>query len=278
MPQTGWLGQDPDEAPAPQGMASTNFMLANRAAPGQGRTLQQALERAEHAPGRDDPEPEQDADDRAASLLTRGYAPGQLSQLSMRLADTEAALSAEREKLAKSAAFAEHLHRAHEGGRITGFGLMRALGGQDDEGDEATVGVLERRAQSLRQQIDEAHEASSPARPRQTDGIEAASRSAHKIFAETTRRMLAEAESGQPVSRPKDAGGVVAVRSEGPSTCPDCQDLGVTDLARERQIHEEMLVQQGKRERVQALEPFEVPVTVRRDMATYDGRAVEVYR
>ena len=61
---------------------------------------------------------------------------------------------------------------------------------------------LERRADSLRRQIDEAHEATAPPRARQMDGVEAAARAAHDVFVQVTRQQMAAAEAGYQAPRP----------------------------------------------------------------------------
>jgi hypothetical protein len=224
---TGWLGNDePDgQAPQPRGTGGfTGFILANRADPGQGRTLGEVLQRAGQAPDRGGPEP-QDPDDRMAAMVTRGYSPGLISQLSQRLADTSAELEAERGKLEAGARRAEYLHRAHEAGRLTAWQVMEQLG---DEGDETEVRRLERRAASLRQQIDAAAEAIAPPERRDLDPLEAAAQRAHAAFAEHTRALVAAAEARQarrPAARPF-AGRGLAVRSE--VTCAECIKVGAT--------------------------------------------------
>jgi len=240
MPETGWI-EEPKQDPVPQGTAAVNFMLSVRGDPREGRSLQRAFLAAEEATGRDAPEPEQqDADDRFAGMVSRGYRPGELNRLSQELADVSFKLAAERKKIDVSSRLSEHLHRAHEGGRMSAFEVMRAMGAQDpeDEGDEALVGVLERRESALREEIAAMHETVTPPSPRQLDGVEAASRTAHDAFVSATRAAMTAAEAGQRVSRPKAAGGTaVAVRSDH-VCCADCQQMGVRDADEERQVHE----------------------------------------
>src|SRR5690348_10734543 len=219
---TGWLGADEPDAQGPA-MPTTGFILANRADPGQGRTLGEVLARAELAPDRDDPEPE-DADDRMAWMVTRGYSPGLISQLSLRLADVSAELQAEEEKLAKGVRRAEQVRQMHEAGRIRAWDIPNMLG---DLGDEGTVARLERQAASLRQQIDAAQEAIAPPERRDPDPFEAATSRAHTAFAEVTRQRMAEAQARQasrPAARPF-AGRGLAVRTE--ITCGGCKAEGI---------------------------------------------------
>jgi hypothetical protein len=211
-------------------MPTTTFLLANRADPGQGCTLGEVLARAGRAPDRDGPEA-QDPDDRMAGLLTRGYSPGLISQLSMRLADAEAELQAERGKLEAGVRRAEYVRRAHEAGRITAWQVMEQLG---DEGDEGRVAQLERRAASLRQQIGAASEAITPPERRDPDPLEAAAQRAHDLFAEVTRAKVAELEAGVRHSEPRpfaSAGLSAADECTGPD-CPLCQWGHRQDAAR----------------------------------------------
>jgi hypothetical protein len=221
MGVTGWIGEEPDtQAPA---MPTTTFLLANRADPEQARTLEQALARAAAAPDRRDPEAP-DPDERAAALLSRGYAPGAISQLAQRLGDVTAELQAEREKLERGATRAEQVRQTHAAGRITAWDVMNML---DDLGDEGRVAQLQRRQASLQQQVDAANEAIAPPERRDLDPLEAAAQRAHAAFAEVTRARMAELEAGVRRSRPRPfAGRGVAVRSE--VTCRDCIAVGAS--------------------------------------------------
>lgn len=228
MTATGWLGEGPDEqAPEPRGAGGfAGFILANRADPGQGRTLEQVLTRYAQAPDRDEPEP-CDLDDKMAGLLTRGYSPGLISQLSVRLGDVLAELADEEAKIERGQRRGGHVRRAHEAGQISAWDIPGML---DDLGDEGRVRQLERQAASLREQIGQAHEAISPQRRRAPDPLEAASRRAHDVFREVTRQRMAEAEAGRPAPRPfgsASSRGGTAVRSE-PVTCPECVKCGFT--------------------------------------------------
>ena len=162
-----------------------------------GGTLEQVLARA----ARPDKPPEPyDDDDRQAALLTRGYSPGLIFQLSQQLADCEAERQAEVEKIEKGERRAEHVRRAHEAGRIHALDIPAALG---DEGDPGRVAHLERRARNLRQQIEDAQAAIAPPRARDLDAVEAASRRASSVLAEVSRSQVAEArERSRPQERP----------------------------------------------------------------------------
>jgi hypothetical protein len=221
MVTTGWCGEgEPDAGPA---LPVTNFILSHRAALGEPVTLDQAVNRVLNRadrPGWYNAEPErEDPDERAANLVARGYSPGVISQLSRQLADVEAEAQAEREKIEKGARRAEHIHQAHQAGRLDAFGVMRAL--DFDEGDEGRVRLLERRAQSLRQQLSDASEIMAPPQRRDLDGVEAASRHAHQVFAEVTRARMAEAEARRPEPRPFASVSRGAGRSTD-HTGPDC--------------------------------------------------------
>lgn len=220
---TGWI-VDEAEVPEPRGTASfTGFMLANRADPGQGRTLGEVLGRAGAVPDRGGPEA-QDPDDRMAAMVTRGYSPGLISQLSVRLSDVENELAGERAKLEAGVRRAEQVRQMHEAGRIRAWDIPGMLG--DDLGDEGRVSQLQRQAASLRQQIDAASEAIAPPEQRDLDPLEAAAQRAHATFVEVTRARMAEAEAGVRRSGPRPfAGGHgVAVRSE--VTCTECVMVG----------------------------------------------------
>ena len=93
-------------------------------------------------------------------MVSRGYGPGQLSQLAQRLADVSAELQAEREKLEKGAVRAGQVRQMHEAGRITAWDVMNMLG---DEGDEGRVAQLQRQQASLQQQIDAGERGHHPA-------------------------------------------------------------------------------------------------------------------
>ena len=100
MVTTGWIAEEPDAGPA---LPVTNFILSQRAAPAGPVTVDQAVSRVlsrADRPGRYDAELErEDPDERAAALVTRGYVPGLVNELSQRLGDVQAELEAEREKI-----------------------------------------------------------------------------------------------------------------------------------------------------------------------------------
>lgn len=224
MGVTGWIGEEPDrQAPA---MPTTAFLLANRADPEQARTLEQVLARAAQAPDRGGPERE-DPDDRYAAMVSRGYAPGLLSQLAQRLGDVSAELQAEREKLDRGAIRAGQVRRMHEAGRIRAWDIPAML---DDLGDEGRVAQLERQQASLQQQLDQAQEAITPPSRRDPDPLEAAAQRAHEAFREVTRARVAEMETRQasrPERRRPFAGRGSVTRSE-PVTCKLCIKYGAT--------------------------------------------------
>jgi hypothetical protein len=175
MTRTGWIGEEPDEAP---GLPGANFILGMRAAPGE---RLDPLTRARLASDKPDADPF-DPDEKAMNLLARGYSPGMLRSLSEQLGDTTAELEAEREKIEKGKRRQEIAAQAHAAGRVDVFRMQAMLDG--DFGDEGRVGLLERRAQSLRQRIGEAQDMIAPPQRRDLDPVESASRAAHLMFRE----------------------------------------------------------------------------------------------
>jgi hypothetical protein len=227
MVATGWIGEEPDAGPA---LPVTEMLLGMRQRQ-PGDALQNALARSratEAREARDEAAFAPDPDERAANLIGRGYLPGQISQLSMRLAGTEAELADEEAKIEKGKRRQEHLHRAHAAGQITAWDIVR---GQDfDEGDPGRVALLERRADGLRRQIGEAQNMIAPPPARDLDAVEAASRAAHEVFREVTRAAWEAAQSGtaRPAPRPFDS---VSRGRSTEHTGPDCR---VCAAARER--------------------------------------------
>ena len=226
MGVTGWLGEAPDEVPP---MPVTEMLLARqerRAGPletalarSAANDIREAREAAANAP---------DPDERAANLVARGYSPGLASQLAQRLGDTMAEIEAENAKIEKAKRRQEHLHRAHAAGQITAWDIVR---GQDfDEGDPGRVAMLERRADGLRRQIEDAQAAIAPAGQRVPDAVEAASRAAHEVFREVTRAAWEAAQSGTARPAPRPFGSVSRGQST-EHTGPDCR---VCAAARER--------------------------------------------
>ena len=185
MPATGWLGEGPDATPA---MPLTAALMANRErGPGDVMEIAAARSRAADArQARDEADGARDPDEVAANLVARGYMPGQITQLSMRLGDTLAELEAEQEKLEKATRRAEKTRELHERGQIDAAGVVMRWR-DTDEGDEATVARLERRRDSLQRQLREASEAMAPPQERQPSGVEAASRHASRTLAQVTR-------------------------------------------------------------------------------------------
>ena len=188
MPKTGWMGGDEpeDEAPA---MPLTNLLMSRRHGQQQpGAVLETSLARARAAEARevrDEAAAARDPDERAANLVTRGYMPGMISQLSMKLADTEAELADDEDKLEKAARRAERTRQMHERGQLDVSGVIARMAATDD-GDETTVARLRRRADSLRRQIGEASEIMVPPEARARNAVEEASSRARRILADVT--------------------------------------------------------------------------------------------
>lgn len=227
MTATGWTNE-PSEAPA---LPLTQLLMASRGenaatplelalARGRADDRRAALEAATSAP---------DPDERAASFVARGYMPGMVSQLTQRLADTEAQLAEEEARIEATARRSQRTHEMHQRGQIDISGVIARM--QDtEEGDPARLATLTRRRDSLRQQIAQAAELMAPPRERAVDAVESASRHAHDEFVAVTRARMAAAASGAPQRerRPFAGRGGVAVRSDQPVTCPDCITIGAT--------------------------------------------------
>jgi hypothetical protein len=219
--QTGWLGGEGPEAEAPE-MPVTNMLLSgSRGEPQPGAVLAQSLARAAAAEAREAAASAPDRDEYCANLVARGYRPGLVSGLSMRLGDTLAEIAGEEDKLERSARRQERIHRDHAAGRITAFDIARMQGADIDEGDPRKLDGLRRRADLLRQQIAEAQEAISPPQARPLDGVESASRHAHQVFTEVTRARMAEAQTARPEPRPFASVSRGAAGTE--HTGPDCE-------------------------------------------------------
>jgi hypothetical protein len=201
MVTTGWIGGEEPDAAGPA-LPITNLMLSMRQrAPGD--VLENALARsraAEAREARDEAAAAPDPDERAANLITRGYSPGLLLQLSQRLGDTVAELADEKDKLEKAARRQEWAAREHAAGRVDVFRMQGMMDG--DDGDQGRVRLLERRAESLRRQMAEAQQMIAPPSRREEDPLEAATRRAHEAFAEVTRARMAEAQARRPEPRP----------------------------------------------------------------------------
>jgi hypothetical protein len=222
MVTTGWIGEEPDTAgPA---LPVTNLMLSMRQrAPGD--VLENALARSRAAEAReirDEAAAARDPDEYAANLVARGYLPGQISQLSMRLADTDAELAAEEDKIEKAARRAERTYQMHERGQITGFGLIERMR-DADEGDQAQVERLRRRAGSLRRQIAEASELIAPPQQREADPVEAAVSRARAVLAEVTQSQVAGTRERPPFA----SRGVGDGHFDVPE-CGECVAVGAT--------------------------------------------------
>jgi hypothetical protein len=220
----GWSepGPDDEEGPAQPGFAA--FLSAHRQDRGEGRTLGQVLARAMRP---DKPDEPPDLDEKAANMLARGYAPGAMSTLAARLAETQGELQAEREKLEADAKWNERVQRAHANGQMSATDIARSWAARED-GDPGRVAQLERRAASLRRQLADAAAVISP-RERPADPIEAASRHAHREFVAATRAKMAAAAAGRPAPRPFASASPAgfAVRSEA-AACEACTAIGAT--------------------------------------------------
>lgn len=225
--KTGWI-DEPEAAPEMPATAMLMAMAENRAsgmeqAAARSRALE-AREEREAARGR-----AHDPDEYAAGFVARGYMPGQISDLTQRLADVSAELAAEQARIERGERISERVRGMLERGQVGGLEASRML--DADLGDAQRAGQLERRAESLRRQIEAAAELVSPPQQRDADPFEAASRRAHQAFIEATRARMAAAESGYPAPR---AGrrpfgyasrGDVA-RSE---SCVHCTEAGLSD-------------------------------------------------
>jgi hypothetical protein len=223
MVTTGWIGGEPDAA----GLALpvTNLMLGMRQR-GPGGVLENALARSRAAEAREAREEAAfapDPDERAAGLVARGYAPGLVSQLAQRLADTMAEIEAENAKIEAGERRAEHAERM----RAAGLGALEAFRMLDgDFGDPATVERLSKRATGLRRQIAEVQAMIAPQQQREMDPVEAASRHAHQVFKEVTRAQLAEVQERER-SRPRELppfGSVSRGVGDGHFDVPECRE------------------------------------------------------
>jgi hypothetical protein len=211
-PWAAWTPEDNTaaRAAAPGGFAGLLGQV--QPDPGEGRTLEEVFERARR-PGK--PEEPPDADEREANLRARRYQPGALSGLSRQLADTQAELATEEEKIERGRKRQERIQRDHLAGKITAFDIARM---QDfDEGDASRAAMLARRCERLRQQIAQASELiAGPQRDVPADPVEAATRharqAAHELFRETTRERL-----GAPRQRRERP-----FASHGGGDAPDC--------------------------------------------------------
>lgn len=198
MIMPGWLGNDEPDDGAPA-LPVTNMLVGMKQRhPGDVLALTMARSRgAEAREARDEAAAVRDPDEIAAALVQRGYLPGQISQLSMRLGDTMAELADEEAKIEKAARRAERTRQMHERGQISAFDIGARMA-DTDEGDEGRVRQLQRRAESLRRQIGEASEAISPPHQREPDGVEAAASRARALLAEVTRSQAPARQAPPP--------------------------------------------------------------------------------
>jgi hypothetical protein len=194
--------------------------------PDEGITLDQAL--AGHS-GRSwwdsdskAPDPgDEDArrDDHATGLLVRRYQPGITLDLARRLGDAEAELAGERAALDREARRDERVRRMLEKGEIRALDVARM---DDGEGDPARAAKLERRCESLRQQIAAAAERITPQGPAiEENAVESAQRRARLAaaeLAEASREAAAEARQ----SRSQEPRPFAGRGAEDAPDCPHC--------------------------------------------------------
>ena len=225
MTTTGWGGEDA-EAPA---MPLAAHLLASRErGPGDTLAISMARGRATEARElREEAAAAVDPDERAANLIGRGVTPGMTIDLGQRLADAEAELAGERQKIAKGERVNARVRGMLERGQIGGLEASRMLDG--DFGDATRAEKLERKCDRLRQQIADTAAMVAPPQERQPDGLEAASRTAHEIFREITRQRMADAQAGR-TSRARRPFASVSRSSSGDGevTCTDCANAGAT--------------------------------------------------
>jgi hypothetical protein len=229
-PWAAWTPEDDTaaRAAAPGGFAGLLGQV--QPDPGEGKTLGQVLAPALRE-GRP-PEPA-DGDERMANLLARRYRPGAVSDLARQLADAQAELAGEREKLERGRKRQERIQRDHQAGKITAFDIARM---QDfDEGDAARAAMLERRCDRLRQQIGQASELiAGPQRDVPADPVAAAQRRAHEAYLDAARAAIEAARAGQPVLRERPP---FASHGGGDAPdCPGCAAMGAT-RSESAQIH-----------------------------------------
>lgn len=217
------------------------FLAAIRPGPDeQARTLEQVL--TGHGIRRSDQEPDPvDLDDKIANMMTRGVVPGGTFKLAQQIADVEAEIESENEKIDRYQRHAEHVARMHQNGQIQALDIPRMLG--DDEGDVDRVARLERRRDRLQaQQATQQAAMSPPQAQRSQDPLEAATARAHAAFVETTRAMFADVQAGRgPAARstperrrPFDGDGagdddtLARVITRSGAGCRHCAEMGVT--------------------------------------------------
>ena len=174
----------------------------------------------------------------------------------MRLADTEAEIATEEDKIERAARRAERMHREHEAGRIGAFDIMRALG-DSDEGDKDRVRVLERRRDSLQRQIREASEAMTPPEARARNAVEEAASRASRILAEVTSQRQAEDQAAlaarAQLQRERSSFYTsrgrrpFASRSGAAVECADCRECGLGP-EESAAVHAEMDAQKAAEE------------------------------
>jgi hypothetical protein len=242
-PWAAWTPEPDDTAKdaslAPGGFAGV--FAAVRPAPGE---RPGALERARWARDEPDPEPA-DLDERAANLMARRYAPGQLSDLSQRLAEVTGELEAEREKIAAGERHAARIERMRAAGQLGALEAWQRLDG--DFGDQAVVERLERRQASLRRQLEGASMTVTPA-PALDDPLASAQRAAHAAFTTATWQAITAVQEGRaPAPGPRPFAG------PGAGDAPDCPGCAAAGASRSEsaQIHAE-----ARRDAAAAASPY----------------------
>ena len=150
--------------------------------------------------------------------MSRGYSPGQMYELSQRLADCESELASEREKIALGERRAEHVRRDLEAGRLGALEAARRLD-DGDFGDVQRAQLLKRRAASIRRQVTDAVALISPPAQRPPDDVEAAASRARQLLGKVTRPRTTRAPARPPFAGPGAA--AEATRST-EHTGPDC--------------------------------------------------------
>src|SRR5258708_19040327 len=126
MSTTGWMGDGQGDRPA---LPTANMLLSQRER-GAGDVLAEAMARsqaAEARQAREEAAAALDPDEHAANLITAGYAPGMLTDLSRRLGETMAELADERAKIERGKRREQRVMADHAAGRIGAWDIQRAL-------------------------------------------------------------------------------------------------------------------------------------------------------
>jgi hypothetical protein len=233
MTKTGWIGDDPAAGPV---LPVTDMLLGMRGEPDVLGTSMARAAAAEARERRAAAAAAADPDERAAKLVTRGYTPGLMHELSQRLADTTAELEEEREKIGKGERRAERAQREHQAGRVDAWQMQRMLDG--DFGDAHRATQLEQRAESLRRQIAETAQMMAPRAQRAPDAVEEAATRAQRILAEVAaeRRAEDEAEAAGRARMASERAAFYAARGERRPFASRGAAAEAGDWERERQL------------------------------------------